>query len=66
MNLRELKREIQEKTFICNNNSQLNFEIIGSILTEDNNYIKGRLEKISVSKEDKTITLHFFECFPRT
>ena len=66
MNLRELKRNIQEKTFICSNNSQLNYEILATMLTEDNNVLKGRLEKITVSKENKTITLRFFECFPRS
>ena len=66
MNLKELKRNIQEKTFLCNNNSQNNFTILGTMLTEDNNVLKGRLEKIIVSKENKTITLHFFEAFPRS
>ena len=66
MNLKELKRNIQEKTFLCNNNSQNSFTILGTMLTEDNNVLKGRLEKIIVSKENKTITLHFFEAFPRS
>ncbi|HEX9232448.1 MAG TPA: hypothetical protein VF849_00075 [Blattabacteriaceae bacterium] len=66
MNLRELKRSLQEKTFTCNNNEQLKFEILATILTENNNIIKGRLQNINVSKENKSITLHFFECFPRT
>ena len=66
MKLKELKRNIQEKTFLINNNSQLQFEILGTMLTEDNNVLKGRLEKITVSKDNRTITLHFFEAFPRS
>ncbi len=66
MNLRELKRSLQEKTFVINNNTVQNFEILATMLTEDNNIIKGRLDKITLDKESKTITLHFFECFSRS
>ncbi len=66
MTLKEMRRRIQEITFPVNNNAANNYEVLCYILTEDNNILKGRVDKIEINRENRTITYHFFECFPRS
>ena len=63
MNIREMRRKIQEKTFMLSAPSVPNIEIICSIQTE-NEVIKGKLTEIKL--EDRKLVFHFLECFPRS